>query len=166
METHQRVAYAHAYPPRTGKGSRGGRSHAPYASVFAIVHEPLPIVLVESASCLGRHIPIAPYGPPVSTALDRSALVSMGNGVAVIPANHGLLAVGATLPHAYDATLAAETTSRLVILARSMKAEPFPLPPDVVEGWHERYSRDCRRTISERIEHTEVLSACRTFFQP
>jgi ribulose-5-phosphate 4-epimerase/fuculose-1-phosphate aldolase len=124
-------------------------SHAPYASVFAIIHEPLPIVLVEGATCLGRQVPLAPYAPPGSAALGRSALVTMGEGVAVILANHGLLTVGESLLHAYNATLAAETTARLVILARSMNAEPVSLPADVIEEMYERYLRDYRRTPTD-----------------
>jgi ribulose-5-phosphate 4-epimerase/fuculose-1-phosphate aldolase len=133
-------------------------SHAPHASVFAIIHEPLPVVLVEGAVCLGRQVPLAPYAPPGTEALGRSALLSMGDGVAVLLANHGLLTIGDSLARAYDATLAAETTARAMILARAMKAEPISLPTDVVEELHARYMRKYRRTPAGETAGDESLT--------
>lgn len=121
-------------------------SHAPYASVFAVIHEPLPIVLVESAVCLGRQVPLAPYAPPGTEALGRSALVSMGGGLAALLANHGLLTIGDSLAHAYDATLAAETTARVVIMARAMGLEPTSLPSNVIEELHDQYLRKYKKS--------------------
>lgn len=35
--------------------------HSLYATAFGVVYEPLPMVLAESALCLGGAVPIAPY---------------------------------------------------------------------------------------------------------
>ncbi len=107
-------------------------SHAPYATTFALINTPLPVVLIEAATCLGGPVPVAPYRRPGTEEVGRIALDTMGEGVSVLLAQHGLLTVGASLHEAYDATLAAETTARLVIMARSMGQEPITLDPTEV----------------------------------
>ena len=95
-------------------------SHATYATVFGVLHEDLPVILTEASTCLGAPVPIAPYGRPGSKELARIALETMGDGVATILAQHGLLTVGADLGQAYDTTMAVETSAHVVIMARSM----------------------------------------------
>ncbi len=121
-------------------------SHAPYATTFALINAPLPVVLIESATCLGGPVPVAPYRRPGTTEVGRIAVETMGAGVAVLLANHGLVTVGADLAQAYDATIAAETTARLVIMARAMNAEPVPFDPDEAAFMRETYLRGYHRT--------------------
>jgi L-ribulose-5-phosphate 4-epimerase len=109
-------------------------SHAPYSTVFAIINASIPVVLTESARCVGHPVPIAPYRQPGTEELGRIAMEAIGSGVAVLLANHGLLTIGDHLTQAYDATITAETTARLVIMARSMGAEPISLDPEVIRG--------------------------------
>jgi L-fuculose-phosphate aldolase len=106
-------------------------THAPYASVFCITHEQIPPVLTEAASCLTGPVPVAPYRAPGSIELAQIVLETIGSGVAVLLAQHGLLTVGTTLAEAYDSTLAAENTARLVIWARSMGSKVVTLDPDI-----------------------------------
>jgi len=115
-------------------------SHAPYASVFAVIHEPIPSVLIEAALCLGGAVPVAPYARPGSEEVAEVTVRAMGaKGVACVMAHHGLVTVGATLKQAYEATLAAETTARIVIMARSMGAREFVLDATESAAMHEAY---------------------------
>ena len=96
-------------------------SHAPYCSVFGITHEPIPMVLTEAATCLTGPVPVAPYRRPGSEEVAQVTYEAMApRGVAAVMAHHGLVTVGATLAQAYDSTLAAETSARMVMMARSM----------------------------------------------
>ena len=104
-------------------------SHAPFATVFGLTHESLPVVLTEAATCLGTPVPVAPYCRPGTDELAELVLGTMGKGVAVILAQHGLLAVGADLGQAYDTTMAAETSARLVIMVRSMNGKMHAMEP-------------------------------------
>ena len=36
-------------------------THSFYASAFSVVHKPVPVILAESASCLGGEVPVTPY---------------------------------------------------------------------------------------------------------
>jgi ribulose-5-phosphate 4-epimerase/fuculose-1-phosphate aldolase len=107
-------------------------SHAPYSTVFAIIHTPIPVVLTESARFVGHPVSVAPYHPPGTEKLGRIAMESMGSGVAVLLANHGLLTIGDNLSEAYDATIVVETTASVVIMAHSIGAEPISLAPEVI----------------------------------
>ena len=116
-------------------------THAPYATILAVIGEPVPMVLAEAALCLGGPVPVAPYRRPGTEDLARIVLETMGGGVGVLLAHHGLITVGANLKQAYAATIAAETSARIVVTARSMDAQPVELDPDEVADLREIYLR-------------------------
>ena len=102
-------------------------THAPHASVFAIINEPIPMVVTESALCLGNPVKVDPYVRPGTEELAQSILEAMGTDVAVLLGQHGLITVGSDLGEAYSSTIAAEVSARFTIMARSMGAEPMHL---------------------------------------
>jgi L-ribulose-5-phosphate 4-epimerase len=121
-------------------------THAPYATTFAITNLPLPVVLIEAALCLGGPVPVAPYRRPGTDAVAQISLDTMGAGVALLLAQHGTLTVGPNLALAYDSTIALEMTSRMVMMARSMHAEPVVLDPQEVASMRELYLKHYRCT--------------------
>lgn len=104
-------------------------SHAPHVTVFAITNQSLPSVLTEAASCLGGPVPLAPYRSPGTEELADIVYETIAGGPAVMMAHHGLVTVDANLNQAYDATMAAETTARIVIMARSVGLKEISLDP-------------------------------------
>ncbi len=120
-------------------------AHCPYASVFAILHEPIPVVLVETAGLVGNPVRVAPFAPPGSEELGRISAEMLGEDLAVLLANHGLVTVGPTLDIAYEVTLACENTARLVIMARSLSPTLQPLGEEFIKQQHDkvmaRYAR-------------------------
>jgi ribulose-5-phosphate 4-epimerase/fuculose-1-phosphate aldolase len=126
-------------------------SHAPYAAVFGVIGEPLPMILTEAAACLGRPVPVAPYCRPGSQELADSAVRIADNGPAVLLAHHGLVTVGPDLPAAYDATLAAESTARTVWMARAMGAGVPELDPDEVAAVYRAVSTGYRPEKNIRV---------------
>lgn len=114
-------------------------SHAPYATAYGLQSDPLPVVLIEEAGCLGAKVQVAPYRRPGTDEVASIALEYAGEGVAVILANHGLLTVGDTLTRAYEASLAVETACRLVFLVRSMGTQPNELDPAEVAAIRHGY---------------------------
>lgn len=104
-------------------------SHTPYAALFGVIGEPLPMLLTEAVACLGGAVPVAPYCRPGTQELADSALRIADKGLAVILANHGLVTVGPDLDAAYDSTLAVETTARVAWMARVMGARINALDP-------------------------------------
>ena len=114
-------------------------SHAPYATLFGVIGEPLPMLLSEAAACLGGPVPVAPYCRPGSEELADSAVRIADRGFAVILANHGLVTVGPDLGAAYDATLAVETTARVAWMARAMGVTVNALDPAEVAAMRAAY---------------------------
>ena len=114
-------------------------THAPYATVFGVINEPIPMILTEAAACLGAEIPIAPYQRPGTMELAQSAFDVMGNGNAVVLANHGLVVVGETLARAYESTQAVDTSARLTIMARSMNKTPTAMDSKEVSEMRQLY---------------------------
>lgn len=127
-------------------------SHAPHASVFATIYQPIPIILAEAAACLTGPVPVAPYCRPGSDELARTALETMNGGAAVLLGGHGLLTVGPNLETAYAATIAAEISARLTILARSMGETPRPFDP---EEWRELRAQYLRKYMPKPIERPD-----------
>jgi L-ribulose-5-phosphate 4-epimerase len=116
-------------------------THAPYATVFGVINEPIPMILTEAAACIGAEIPIAAYQRPGTMELARSAIEIMGQGIAVVLANHGLVVVGETLARAYESTQAVESSARLTIMARSMNKTPAPMDSKEVSEMRRLYQQ-------------------------
>lgn len=116
-------------------------THAPQATVFAIINEPVPMVVAEAALCIGEPVKVAPYRRPGTDELARIVLETMGDGVAVLLAQHGMIAVGSTLREAYSSTIATEMSARLAIMARSIGAAPIHLDLEEVKELRQLYLR-------------------------
>jgi L-fuculose-phosphate aldolase len=114
-------------------------THAPHASVFAITNQSIPMVVTESALCLGGPVRVDPYVRPGTEELARSVLEAMGSDVAVLLGQHGMITVGHNLGEAYASTIAAEVSARFTIMARSMGAEPMYLDPEEVSFLRKLY---------------------------
>ena len=138
------------YRERQGVGAVV-HSHAPFATAYGLQSGPLPVVLIEAAGCLGGQVAVAPYRRPGTDDVARIALETADEGVAVILANHGLLTVGDNLERAYEASLAVETTCRLVLLVRSMGIQPQELDLAEVAAIRHGYLHAYRKTAVASI---------------
>jgi L-ribulose-5-phosphate 4-epimerase len=114
-------------------------THAPYASVFAISGEPIPMVVTESALCIGGMVKVAPYVRPGTEELAQMVLETMGSGVSVLLAQHGMIAVGPDLHSAYATTIATEVSARLTLLARSAGMKPITIESSEVTELRQLY---------------------------
>ena len=119
-------------------------THSLYATAFGVVYEPLPIVLAESALCLGGVVPIAPYQMSGTPEFAELVAETLGEGNAVIWGNHGAMVVGPSLSATFSAAHALEDGAHVYALARQL-GTPVLLPPDEVEKlhtfWREHYAK-------------------------
>lgn len=113
--------------------------HAPLTSVFAATYETLPLVLLETAGCIGHHIRVAPYAIPGTAELGEVCLQTMGDGTAVIMGSHGLLVVGPNLPLLYSSAISVEDNARAYLHAKSMGAEPRVLDEAEARAMHDEW---------------------------
>lgn len=95
-------------------------THSVYATTLACLHWEIPAVhyLVGFA---GPKVPVAPYATYGTADLARNVWQTMGTDYqAVLLANHGLVAVGASLPKALDTAEEIEFVARVFCQTKSI----------------------------------------------
>ncbi len=110
-------------------------THSIYATVFGVLYRPFPMILAESAYCLGGEVPIAPYQESGTSEFGELAASYLGSGSAVIWGNHGAMVAGRTVALAYSIAHALEDSARVYWLA-SQVGQPRALPEDEVLRLH------------------------------
>jgi L-fuculose-phosphate aldolase len=87
-------------------------THSVYATTLACLHREIPAVhyLVGFA---GHDVPLAPYATFGTAALSEAIRATIGDRNAVLLANHGLVAVGATLKEAFNTAEEIEFVARV-----------------------------------------------------
>ena len=111
--------------------------HAPHVSGFAAALRPVPIVLAETACCVGRAIPCAPLMPSGTDEFAALMLDVIGQNNAAVMGQHGLVACGTNLKRAFGTAVAGEDSARAYILARQIGVEPTPLAPELCDELHQ-----------------------------
>ncbi|HLI06450.1 MAG TPA: class II aldolase/adducin family protein [Ktedonobacteraceae bacterium] len=110
-------------------------THSPYATAFGVVYQPVPMVLAESALCLGGDVPIAPYRMSGTPEFAELVVQTLANGPAVIWGNHGAMVVGRNLPLTFSIAHALEDSAKVYAIAKQL-GTPVVLPPDEVQKLH------------------------------
>lgn len=106
--------------------------HAMFATMFAIVRQPIPCVIEEFDVYVGGEVPVAEYKLTGSDELAEEVSGWLENRGAVLMANHGLLCVGKTPTDVLKVAKLVERTARIIWGAR-MLGEPVPLPDSTLE---------------------------------
>ncbi|WP_227001946.1 class II aldolase/adducin family protein [Virgibacillus necropolis] len=75
-------------------------THSTFATIFACANLPIPPVHYTIAD-IGRGVSVAPYARYGSEKLAKNVVETLGENNGVLLANHGVVAVGATLQDAY-----------------------------------------------------------------
>ncbi len=107
-------------------------SHAMFATMFAITHQPIPCVIEEFDVFVGGEVPVAEYRLTGSDELGEEVSRWVADRGAVLMANHGLLTVGASPSKAMKVAHLVERTAKIVWGARSL-GELVPLPRETLE---------------------------------
>lgn len=111
--------------------------HAPHVSGFAAAMRPVPIVLLETACCVGRAIPVGPMMMSGTAEFAAAMLDAIGESTAAVMGQHGLVVCGANLKRAYGTAIAVEDSARAYLLARQIGVEPDPIPPEMCDELHQ-----------------------------
>jgi L-fuculose-phosphate aldolase len=119
-------------------------THAVYATMFALAHEPIPAVIEEVVVYLGGEIPCCDYKGTGSRALGDEVAEHLADRGAALLANHGLVTCASTPAKALHNAALAERTAQIVWGARAMRATIHLLPDQVVTDMAGvyRYLRD------------------------
>lgn len=104
--------------------------HPVYATMFALIHEPIPAVIEEVVVYIGGDVPIADYKTTGSDDLGVEAARHLGDRSAVLLANHGMVVVGKDPAEALHHAGVVERTAQIVWGARQI-GEVKPIPEKV-----------------------------------
>ncbi len=113
-------------------------SHAPYASALACAHRSLPIFVEDMAQIIGDTINCTAYVPGGrhQDLADAACSVIGDVSMAVLLANHGVIAGGSSLQEALTATLVLE---KAAFIQATMGDSIKSIPADQVEEERHRY---------------------------
>lgn len=98
-------------------------THSPYATAFAVIREPIPLVSNEGLGVRALEVEVARFGIPGSQEIADAVvevLTRPSRARAVLLANHGVLSVGASLQAACQLAHGVELEAKIYHLAQSM----------------------------------------------
>jgi autoinducer 2 (AI-2) kinase len=107
-------------------------SHAPQTNILSLAG--LPFLPISTDAAFIGELRRVPFIMPGSKELAREVLDALGDGVAVLLENHGLVTAGSSLRRAADHTLVVERTAMTIISCHRMGVDPPVLPPEILEA--------------------------------
>jgi L-fuculose-phosphate aldolase len=104
-------------------------THAPFATTLACLHRSIPAFHYMVAVAGGADIRCAPYATFGTQALSDAAVAALDGRRACLLANHGMIALGASLDGALALAVEVETLAEMYCRALQL-GEPHVLPAD------------------------------------
>jgi L-ribulose-5-phosphate 4-epimerase len=114
-------------------------THSTYATAFAAVNKPIPVVLTAIADEFGGPIPCGGFALIGDDAIGRVVVESIGKSSAVLLKNHGVFTIGKNAKSAVKAAVMTEDNAKTVWLAMQI-GTPDEIPQEEVEKLHHRYT--------------------------
>lgn len=92
-------------------------THSLFAGVLSVSRKPIPLILEELAQVVGKEVPVADYARAGTPELAKIAADTLGDGGAVLLANHGAVGVGRSLNEALVVCQVVEKAAQTFIWA-------------------------------------------------
>ncbi|KAA3665150.1 MAG: L-ribulose-5-phosphate 4-epimerase [Chloroflexi bacterium] len=113
-------------------------THSSYATAFAAVNKPIPVVLTAIADEFGGPIPCGGYASIGGKEIGEEILRTIGDSPAILMKNHGVFTIGTTVQKAIKAAIMTEDVAKTVWLALQIGV-PDELSPAEVAANYDRY---------------------------
>jgi L-ribulose-5-phosphate 4-epimerase len=113
-------------------------THSNYATAFAAVGRPVPLVLTAIADEFGAEIPCAPYIDNEGEHIGEAIMKYRNRAPSILMGNHGVFAWGASPKSALKAAVMTEDVAKTVWLSMQIGI-PAVIPPEEAEKWYDRY---------------------------
>lgn len=113
-------------------------THSVYATAFAAVNRPIPVVLTAIADEFGGPIPCGGFALIGDDAIGKVVVDSIGASPAVLLKNHGVFTIGKSAKAAVKAAVMTEDNAKTVWLALQIGI-PDEIPAEDVAKLHDRY---------------------------
>ena len=115
-------------------------THSTYATAFAAVGKPIPVVLTSMGDEFGGPIPCGGFALIGGEQIGQVVIETIGNSPAVLLKNHGVFTIGKDATAALKAAVMVEDAARAVWLALQI-GQPEEIPAEEVAKLHNRYTR-------------------------
>ena len=109
-------------------------SHPVYATMFALVREPIPACIEEFVVYIGGEVPICEYRTTGTVELGDEVARHLTERSAALLANHGMVSIGATPEKALHAAAVVERSAEIIWGARAL-GKVHELPPEVNDNF-------------------------------
>ncbi len=131
--------YSHLYIYRH-RPDVGGvvHTHSRYATAFAAVGRPIPVVLTAIADEFGGEIPCGGFSLIGDESIGKVVVESIGRSVAVLLKNHGVFTIGKSAEAAVKVAVMTEDNAAAVWMALQL-GTPDEIPAEDVAKLHYRY---------------------------
>jgi L-ribulose-5-phosphate 4-epimerase len=131
--------YSHLYIYRH-RPDVGGvvHTHSRYATAFAAVGRPIPVVLTAIADEFGGEIPCGGFSLIGDESIGKVVVESIGRSAAVLLKNHGVFTIGKSAEAAVKAAVMTEDNAAAVWMALQL-GTPDEIPAEDVAKLHYRY---------------------------
>ncbi len=131
--------YSHLYIYRHRPDVGGvAHTHSRYATAFAAVGRPIPVVLTALADEFGGPIPCGGFSLIGDESIGKLVVESIGSSPAVLLKNHGVFTIGKTPEAAVKAAVMTEDAAAAVWTALQL-GTPDEIPAEDVARLHSRY---------------------------
>jgi L-ribulose-5-phosphate 4-epimerase len=114
-------------------------THSTYATAFAALGRPIPVVLTSMGDEFGCPIPCGGFALIGGEAIGEVVVSSIGDSPAVLLKNHGVFTIGKTGEAAVKTAVMLEDAARTVWVAMQM-GKPDEISPADVAKLHKRYT--------------------------
>ena len=114
-------------------------THSAYATAFAAVNKPIPVVLTAIADEFGGPIPCGGFALIGDDAIGKVVVETIGKSPAVLLKNHGVFTIGKNAKSAVKAAVMTEDNAKTVWLALQIGV-PDEIAAEDVEKLHQRYT--------------------------
>jgi L-ribulose-5-phosphate 4-epimerase len=131
--------YSHLYIYRQRPDVNGVvHTHSRYATAFAAVGRPIPVVLTAIADEFGGAIPCCGFSLIGDESIGKLVVENIGNSTAILLKNHGVFTIGKDARAAVKAAVMTEDAAASVWLALQI-GTPDEIPEAEVAKLHHRY---------------------------
>lgn len=120
-------------------------THSPYCAAFSIARKAIPPACEDMVQIVGGEVPVAPYAFPGTEALGEVTVSALEDKMAVIMANHGLVACGRSLDEAFKTAMIVEKAAMATVYADFI-GDIHTIPAEDVSQmrsfYYDKYSRE------------------------
>jgi L-ribulose-5-phosphate 4-epimerase len=114
-------------------------THSTYATAFAAVNQPIPVVLTAIADEFGGPVPVGRFALIGGEDIGKAVIEVLGESPAVLLKNHGVFTVGKSGLAAVKAAVMVEDIARTVWISRQLGQADVISAEDVAK-LHHRYT--------------------------